>query len=715
MKILRVLTVSDPGGSGDDFALRSLPGGGVRAPRVWGDADIAAFMAANNVQADDGDLVDLGAILNIQLDQVVASVTAGGLSGQELSVFTAEMRALLMRGKMFFAQHGGDAEPARLVPVEDPDSVALMTAQKRADISRAAQEIGQRVFRRASAHIIDACDRSSVFGFDPQRNLKLGQRVADALDAGLDSADVERILSYARQGYEDVPFLKDAAPPEAPAPEKILLSIPDSFFETAITGHGFFTPHGHIHAPERLEQIAETIWASGAPSLSFRDRGALRPSLPGQARRCVIDLSSFVQGAGADAFDAAGLAQAVRLAAVSLDALGEEAELSLGLTGYARALMRMGLAYDSDVGRAFAAVMTAYVAALFEDASAQLAQRHGATLLSVPAGDADLAAQQNNRRSRLTDMYARRPSSAAPLSRAVDVPLSLCKTVSPGLWQAAIAACDDAVASGRAGLRHRLFLHVDRGPPHGFSPLPQAVDLMGLDAGDDAGHSRRLNGAVVAGLRRLGYTARQIDDIHAYVAGHGTLVGASGIDHEKLLACGLTAQHLARIESALTGVQHLRQAFTAWTTGHDVAGDILAHLGFSADDIEAANLHACGAMTLEGAPHLRPEHVAVFDGALQGGQYSVRSVSPLARLRLQAAVETFLRAPAVMTLTLPPLATIDDVQQLILKAWEMGLKQLDIYRDGCASWRPLMLEASGVSSPRSASAVREGRQKALAS
>jgi ribonucleoside-diphosphate reductase alpha chain len=120
-------------------------------------------------------------------------------------------------------------------------------------------------------------------------------------------------------------------------------------------------------------------------------------------------------------------------------------------------------------------------------------------------------------------------------------------------------------------------------------------------------------------------------------------------------------------------------------------------------------------MTLEGAPHLRPEHVAVFDGALQGGQYSVRSVSPLARLRLQAAVETFLRAPAVMTLTLPPLATIDDVQQLILKAWEMGLKQLDIYRDGCASWRPLMLEASGVSSPRSASAVREGRQKALAS
>src|SRR5690606_6128851 len=116
-------------------------------------------------------------------------------------------------------------------------------------------------------------------------------------------------------------------------------------------------------------------------------------------------------------------------------------------------------------------------------------------------------------------------------------------------------------------------------------------------------------------------------------------------NHETLAARGVTADAVAAIERALPSAQHLRYVLTPWLLDGMAMpddADVLSFLGFDEDDIEAANIHACGALTLEGAPHLHPDHLSVFDGLQLAGTAAIRRVSPLAQLRMQAAVETFL-------------------------------------------------------------------------
>jgi len=97
--------------------------------------------------------------------------------------------------------------------------------------------------------------------------------------------------------------------------------------------------------------------------------------------------------------------------------------------------------------------------------------------------------------------------------------------------------------------------------------------------------------------------------------------------------------------------------------------------------------------TIEGAPGLSPEHLPVFDCAFKavGG---TRSIAPMGHVRMMAAVQPFLSGAISKTVNLPPDATVEEIEDVYMRGWKMGLKAIAIYRDGCKRTQPLNTAAS---------------------
>src|SRR5690606_40429307 len=117
--------------------------------------------------------------------------------------------------------------------------------------------------------------------------------------------------------------------------------------------------------------------------------------------------------------------------------------------------------------------------------------------------------------------------------------------------------------------------------------------------------------------------------------GTSSLDGAPHINRESLAAKGFTAEEIDKIEKTLPSVFELRHAFNVFTVGEEALQrlgltvdeytsfdfDLLAWLGCTKEQIQEANDHICGRQTIEGAPHLRDEHLPVFDTANKNGKY----------------------------------------------------------------------------------------------
>jgi ribonucleoside-diphosphate reductase alpha chain len=105
---------------------------------------------------------------------------------------------------------------------------------------------------------------------------------------------------------------------------------------------------------------------------------------------------------------------------------------------------------------------------------------------------------------------------------------------------------------------------------------------------------------------------------------------------------------------------------------NDPAFDMLLCLGFSKADIEAAKSHVCGAMTLEGAPHLKDEHYAVFDCANPCGKIGKRYLSVDSHIRMMAAAQPFISGAISKTINMPNDATVEDCKQRLHAVVEAG-------------------------------------------
>src|SRR3974390_1939944 len=203
------------------------------------------------------------------------------------------------------------------------------------------------------------------------------------------------------------------------------------------------------------------------------------------------------------------------------------------------------------------------------------------------------------------------------------------------------------------------------------------------------GYFKIINRAVPEALRVLGYTPSQIAEIEAYAVGHGNLGQAPGINHTTLKAKGFTPEAIEKVEKALPTAFDIKFAFNKWTLGADLLRDqlgvdaedlaaptfdLLAHLGFTKREIEAANIHVCGAMTVEGAPHLKPEHYAVFDCANPCGRIGKRYLSVDSHIRMIAAAQPFISGAISKTINMPNEASIEDCKEAYMLSWRLGLK-----------------------------------------
>jgi ribonucleoside-diphosphate reductase alpha chain len=186
--------------------------------------------------------------------------------------------------------------------------------------------------------------------------------------------------------------------------------------------------------------------------------------------------------------------------------------------------------------------------------------------------------------------------------------------------------------------------------------------------------------------------------------GHGTIGNAPGINHTSLIGHGFGPNELAKVDAALASAFDIRFVFNQWTLGtefctnvlgipaeklNDPTFDLLAHLGYSKRDIEVANDHVCGTMTLEGAPHLKVEHYKVFDCANPCGKKGKRYLSVESHITMMAAAQSFISGAISKTINMANDATIEDCQKAYELSWSLGVKANALYRDGSKLSQPL--------------------------
>jgi ribonucleoside-diphosphate reductase alpha chain len=379
--------------------------------------------------------------------------------------------------------------------------------------------------------------------------------------------------------------------------------------------------------------------------------------------------------------------------------------LGLGYANMGSLLMVQGLPYDSPEGRAQCAVLSALMHAAAYAMSAEIAAEVGPFPRYATNRDAMLRVIRNHRR-------AAYDAPKQDYEGLTITPVGIDARVCPAyLLEAARRECDAMLELGeRHGYRNAQVTCI---APTGTIGLVMDCDTTGVEpdfalvkfkklAG--GGYFKIINASIPPALARLGYSPRQVDDIVRYCRGNATLAGCPHINRDTLRARGFPEEVLDRIESQLAGVFELPFAFNRWTVGDDVCTgplgltkeqldasgfDLLTAVGFTRQEIEAANAYVCGTMTVEGAPHLKPEHLPVFDCANRCGKLGRRFLSAEAHIRMMAAAQPFVSGAISKTINMPHNASIEDVKQAYLLSWQLMLKANALYRDGSKLSQPL--------------------------
>jgi ribonucleoside-diphosphate reductase alpha chain len=124
----------------------------------------------------------------------------------------------------------------------------------------------------------------------------------------------------------------------------------------------------------------------------------------------------------------------------------------------------------------------------------------------------------------------------------------------------------------------------------------------------------------------------------------------------------------------------------------------LKRLGYDAKQIQDVVEYVDEMETIEGAPHLAPEHLAVFDCAFKPAR-GTRSIHPLGHLRMMGAVQPFISGAISKTVNMPTEVTVDEIEDAYIEAWRLGLKAVAIYRDGCKRTQPLNTSKKAETAP----------------
>jgi ribonucleoside-diphosphate reductase alpha chain len=601
-------------------------------------------------------------------------------------------------------------------------------------------------------NVIKACQEiKGDEAFIPAENIALKKAIIGARKAMVPENYVQRVIQFAKQGYTEIDFPtydtdwdSDAYLTVSGQNSNNSVRVTDGFIEAVLKDGDWNLIRRTdgkvaktVKARDLWEQIGESAWQSADPGLQYDttindwhtcpEDGRINASNPCSEymflddTACNLASLNLMTFRRADkSFDIEAFEHAVRIWTISLEISvlmaqfpsEEIAELSykfrtLGL-GYANIgglLMAQGLSYDSDEGRALCGAITAIMTGVAYKTSAEMAEELGAFPGYKKNAKNMLRVIRNHRNAAygLSDGYE-------GLS-VIPVPLDAINCPEPGLTEAAKNAWDVALELGKAhGYRNAQVSVI---APTGTIGLVMDCDTTGIEpdfaivkfkklAG--GGYFKIINRTVPEALDHLGYNKAQVKDIIDYAVGHGTLETAPGVNHQILLEKGFTAETLVRIESELGASFDIKFVFNKFSLGeefcrevlgisdaqlNDYTFDMLSHLGFSKKEIEAANTYCCGAMTLEGAPHLKDEHLSVFDCANPCGRIGKRMLSVDSHIKMMAAAQPFISGAISKTINMANAATVEDCKEAYLLSWKLGLKANALYRDGSKLSQPL--------------------------
>ena len=587
--------------------------------------------------------------------------------------------------------------------------------------------------------------------FDPAKNPALKREVKAAKKAMIPENVIQRVIHYARQGFTrmeiptyDTDWDSDAYLTVSGQNSNNTVRVNDAFLRAVETG-GEWTltrrvggkPAKVIKARDLWDKISYAAWACADPGIQFHttindwhtcpESGTIRASNPCSEymflddTACNLASLNLMRFRSEDGqFDIAAFEHACRLWTIALEISVLMAQfpsreiaqrsydfrtLGLGFANIGGFLMSSGIAYDSDEGRAITAAITALMTGTAYAASAEMAGELGAFPGYARNAHHMLRVIRNHRRAAYGELADYENLHVAP------VPLNAKACTLEGLAEAAAASWDKALALGETnGFRNAQATVI---APTGTIGLVMDCDTTGIEpdfalvkfkklAG--GGYFKIINQAVPAALAALGYSPEQSREITDYAVGRGTLAGAPALHHAALGAKGFGETQIDAIEEALAAAYDIRFVFNRWTLGDafcmevlglseaqmdDAGFDLLTAIGFTKAEIEAANLYVCGAMTLEGAPHLKAEHLPVFDCANPCGRTGKRFLSVESHIRMMAAAQPFISGAISKTINMPNAAGVKECGEAYMLSWKLALKANALYRDGSKLSQPL--------------------------
>ena len=601
-----------------------------------------------------------------------------------------------------------------------------------------------------ACHVPDGEGRTKV-ETDPQNNPALRDALRAARLAAVHEAYIQRMFAYAREGFTHFVFHEYDTNWDGKAYQTVSgqnsnnsVRIPNAFFE-ALEKDGDWTLRRRtdgkvtktVKARELWDKIAWAAWICADPGTQYDttinewhtcpEDGRINASNPCSeymhlddtaCNLASLNLGEFFTPDGR--FNLEDFRHAVRLWTILLEisvlmasfpsrAIAQKSfvfrTLGLGYANLGTILMRQGISYDSPKALAICGAITAILTGESYATSAEMAAELGPFEGYARNREHMLRVIRNHRRAAYSapseeyEGLTVKPQGIQP------------QHCPPDLLLAARRAWDRALELGTAyGFRNAQTTVI---APTGTIGLVMDCDTTGIEpdfalvkfkklAG--GGYFKIINQSLPTALTTLGYTEAQTQDIVTYCTGRGTLKGAPFINHEALQTKGFDGAALDRLEAALGQAFEIQFAFNKWTLGeefcqaklgltddqlNDPSFNMLKTLGFTQEQITAANDYCCGTMTMEGAPHLMPEHLPVFDCANRCGRTGQRFIPVDAHIRMMAAAQPFISGAISKTINMPADATIENVKASYRLAWHSMLKAVALYRDGSKLSQPL--------------------------
>ncbi|ALA58720.1 vitamin B12-dependent ribonucleotide reductase [Nitrospira moscoviensis] len=601
-----------------------------------------------------------------------------------------------------------------------------------------------------ACHAVDGEGRRKV-DLDAKTNPVLREALALARRDMVPEPYIQRMFSYARQGYTHFVFHEYDTNWDGKAYQTVSgqnsnnsVRIPNEFF-AALEADGDWQLRRRtsgkvcktVKARDLWDRIAWAAWICADPGTQYDttinewhtcpEDGRINASNPCSeymflddtaCNLASLNLAAFYSVDGE--FQLEDFRHAVRLWTIALEisvlmasfpsrSIAEKSyqfrTLGLGYANLGTVLMRQGIPYDSPRALAICGAITAIMTGESYSASAEMA----AELWPFPGYAKNrehmLRVIRNHRRAAYN-------AAAEEFEGLTTLPMGIqAEYCPPDLLIAARRAWDRALELGTAyGFRNAQVTVI---APTGTIGLVMDCDTTGIEpdfalvkfkklAG--GGYFKIINQSLPAALATLGYTDEQIRDIVRYCVGAQTLKGAPFINHETLRQKGFDDAALERLESSLAQAFEIQFAFNKFTLGeafclenlkltesqlNDPQFNMLKVLGFTQEEVAAANDYCCGTMTVEGAPHLKAEHLPVFDCANRCGRIGQRYIAVDAHIRMMAAAQPFISGAISKTINMPADATLEDVKAAYLLAWKSMVKAVALYRDGSKLSQPL--------------------------